>query len=478
MDKKPLFPQQIYSPFPLNDSIIIGGTLGKGFFMFNKLRNTVNFFNTTNGLSSNKAFGGIADKAHNIWIFASNGIERLNLSNKKISHYNLNDGIKDHVFSKAFCELKNGLFMVAANSGVILFNPDSIKIKPPPPDVLITGFSADQQSFSVDSLLQNKTINLSHNQNVIMVEYASVSFIGRRTDQYFYQLKGIDRNWVSAGTDRSVTYANLSPGNYIFKVRSQNSDGIQSAHITILSFTIHPPWWLTWWAYLLWFILLAAIIYAVYDYRKRSRQALSIVRQRIATDLHDDIGSTLNSISVYSEIAGRQFETNAENAKSLLEKMGSASRNMIDTMNDIVWAVNPKNDYFENILQRMQYFAGELLSGKNILLQFDVDKNLKALKLPMAKRKNFYLIFKEAINNIYKHAGCKTVKVSIAQQAQYIVMIITDDGAGFDSANAIPAGNGQKNMQARAKEISARLNITSRLMKGTRIELRVPFKKD
>ena len=478
IDKKPLFPQQIYSPFPLNDSVIIGGTLGKGFFMFNKFRNTVNFFNTTNGLSSNKAFGGIADKAHNIWIFASNGIERLNLSNKKISHYNLNDGIKDHVFSKAFCELKNGLFMVAANSGVILFNPDSIKIKPPPPDVLITGFSADQQSFSVDSLLQNKTINLSHDQNVIMVEYASVSFIGRRTDQYFYQLKGIDRNWVSAGTDRSVTYANLSPGNYIFKVRSQNSDGIQSAHITILSFTIHPPWWLTWWAYLLWFILLAAIIYAVYDYRKRSRQALSIVRQRIATDLHDDIGSTLNSISVYSEIAGRQFETNAENAKSLLEKMGSASRNMIDTMNDIVWAVNPKNDYFENILQRMQYFAGELLSGKNILLQFDVDKNLKALKLPMAKRKNFYLIFKEAINNIYKHAGCKTVNVSIAQQAKYIVMIITDDGAGFDSANGVPVGNGLKNMQARAKEISARLSITSRLMKGMRIELSVPFKKD
>ena len=126
----------------------------------------------------------------------------------------------------------------------------------------------------------------------------------------------------------------------------------------------------------------------------------------------------------------------------------------------------------------MQYFAGELLSGKNILLQFDVDKNLKALKLPMGKRKNFYLIFKEAINNIYKHAGCRTVKVSITQQAQYIVMIITDDGAGFDSANAVPAGNGLKNMQARAKEIGARLNITSRLMKGTSIELKVPFKKD
>jgi signal transduction histidine kinase len=208
--------------------------------------------------------------------------------------------------------------------------------------------------------------------------------------------------------------------------------------------------------------------------RKSSLQALSDVRQGIALDLHDDIGSTLNIISVYSEIAGREFETNSDNAKSLLEKMGNVSRNMIDTMNDIVWAINPKNDYFENIIQRMQYFAGEILSGKNILLQFDVDENVKNIKLPMGKRKNFYLIFKEAINNSYKYSEGKTVKVSIAQQAQNIVMIITDDGTGFETANETLNGNGLKNMHARAKEIDAQLNIDSWLNKGTRIELQVP----
>jgi ligand-binding sensor domain-containing protein/two-component sensor histidine kinase len=474
MDEKTLFPTHIFSPFQLNDSVIIGGTGGRGFFLFNKFAKTTTFFNTTNRLSSNIVYGGVPDNLHNIWIFANNGIERLDLNNGKIFQYNLNDGIKDHVFLKAFCKLKNGSFIVAANSGIIYFNPDSVKVKPSPPAVVITDFSVNQQSFPVDSLLQNKTISLTHDQNVIAIEYASISFIGRNTDQYFYQLEGIDRSWVSAGTHRSVTYANLDPGNYIFKVKSANADGVESEKTTLLSFTIHLPWWRTWWAYSLWFILLSGIVYAVYDYRKRSRQALSNVRQRIATDLHDDIGSTLNSISVYSEIAGRQIETNSENAKSLLEKMGSASRNMIDTMNDIVWAVNPKNDYFENILQRMQYFAGELLSGKNILLQFDVDENVKNIKLPMGKRKNFYLIFKEAINNTYKYSNAKTVNVSIAQQAQNIVMIITDDGAGFEVANNTSGGNGLKNMQTRAKEISGQLGITSWLMKGTRIELRVP----
>lgn len=474
MDETALFPQHIFSPDPLNDSIIIGGTLDKGIFFYNKLTKAIKFVNTADGLSSNKVFGGIPDTSGNIWVFASNGIERLHLKSGSIFHYNLNDGIKDHVFLKAFCKLKNGLIMAAANSGIIYFNPDSLKVKPPPPDVVLTNFSADQHLFSIDSLQQRKTIDLPYDQNIIAIEYASVSFIGRNTDQYFYQLNGIDRNWVSAGANRSVTYANLPPGKYSFNVRSQNADGIGSSHVTSLDITIHPPWWRTWWAWLLWLTLTGAFAYAVYDYRIRNRQALSNMRQKIASDLHDDIGSTLNSISVYSEIAGRQLVKDPENARPLLEKMGMASRNMIDTMNDIVWAINPKNDYFENILQRMQYFGGELLSGKDILFNFKVDENVKNIKLPMGKRKNFYLIFKESINNAYKYANCKTVNVSIGLQEKNIVLIIKDDGDGFDVAVNTRNGNGLKNMKSRAKEINSKLDITSRIMNGTWVELTVP----
>jgi signal transduction histidine kinase len=208
--------------------------------------------------------------------------------------------------------------------------------------------------------------------------------------------------------------------------------------------------------------------------RKNSQQALSDVRQGIALDLHDEIGSTLNSISVYSEIAGRQLQTNLGNAEILLEKMGTASRNMIDTMNDIVWAVNPKNDSFKNILERMQYFAGELLSGKDILLQFDVDKKVGAVKLPMEIRKNFYLIFKEAINNSYKYANGKNVNVSIGQEGQDIIMLIADDGEGFELESKALIGNGLTSMHIRAKEMNAQLSIKSWLKKGTRIELIMP----
>ncbi|MBA2248698.1 MAG: hypothetical protein H0W12_00735 [Chitinophagaceae bacterium] len=474
VDKRILTAQHVFSPFSLNDSVIMGGSLSKGLFLYNTVSGNTSFINTTHGLSSNLVYGGIADNKNNTWVFTGNAIERKDFETGKILHYGITDGIRDHLFLQVFCKLKNGFFLCAANSGIIYFHPDSIRAKPAPPDVLITDFDLGGKSFPVDSLLQYVHINLSYDQNVITIAYASVSFLGRRTDEYFYELSGVDHSWVSAGTRRSVTYANLAPGNYTFNVRSQNSDGIKSVNITTLTFIIHPPWWRTWAAYLLWLFLLVVIMYAGYAYLKRNREAVSNMRQRIATDLHDDIGSTLNSISVYSEIAGRQLKTNAENAGILLEKMGSSSRNMIDTMNDIVWAVSPKNDNFENILLRMQYFAGELLSGKNILLQFEINDNVKNIKLSMGQRKNFFLIFKEAINNAYKYADGKIVNVKIFQQAQNLVMVISDDGRGFEITGKSYAGNGMKNMLTRAIEIHARLSIKSELTKGTQLELVMP----
>ncbi|MGI8951761.1 MAG: ligand-binding sensor domain-containing protein [Chitinophagaceae bacterium] len=474
MDENALLQYHVFFPAILNDSMIIGGTAGNGFFIFNKHNKKTRFYTTKNGLSSNIVFCAMPDNNENIWILASDGIERLDIKTGKIFQFDINDGIHDHIFSRTICKLKNGNIVIAGNSGIIYFNPADINTKPAPPNVTITGFNADQHSFAIDSLLKLNKIHLSHNQNAINIEFASLSFNGRKSNTYFYKLEGTDKDWISSGTNRSVTYANLSPGNYIFKVKSQNSDGIETKNITTLSIIIYPPWWQTWWAYLLWFLITTLIIYAVYDYRKRSRAKLSSVRQKIAADLHDDIGSTLNSISVYSEVANQQIETNTKNAKNLLHKMGDASRNMIDTMNDIVWAINPKNDQFENILQRMQYFAGELLSGKNILLQFNADENIKNIKLPMEKRKNFYLIFKEAINNSYKYSSAKMVNVSIAETSNKLVMIITDDGIGFELSDKISGGNGLKNMQNRAKEIGAQLNVTSWLKKGTRIELLMP----
>jgi ligand-binding sensor domain-containing protein/two-component sensor histidine kinase len=475
MDENVIFPEHVFSPVIMNDSIIIGGTSGKGLFLFNKFSKKTHFYTTANGLSSNVVYGALPGYKNDVWVLESDGMQRLSLADGKVSSFTISDGIHDHVFQRAFCKLKNGVIMVASNSGVIYFDPTHIKTKPSPTDVVITGFAADQHDLSVDSLLLHKSIVLKHDQNVITIEFASLSFSGRKTNEYFYNLEGADKNWMAAGMQRSITYANLLPGHYVFKVKAQNPDGAPTKNITELNITIKSPWWQTWWASLIWLCIAAYIIYKAINYRRKNREALAGVRQKIASDLHDDIGSTLNSISVYSEIAGKQLQNDAENAKIILDKIGKASRNMIDVMNDIVWAVHPKNDQFENVLQRMQYFAGELLSGKNILLRFEADERSKNMRLPMEKRKNFYLIFKEAVTNAYKYSGSKTLHVKIYTYKNILCMVVADEGEGFGTTKMSLAGNGLKNMQQRAEEINADLNITSSPQKGTAVQLKMPL---
>jgi ligand-binding sensor domain-containing protein/two-component sensor histidine kinase len=456
----------------LGDSLIIGGSYGNGLFVYNKYTKTLRFYTTESGLSSNIVYDGLADADHNIWIVTNESIERLNLHTGTVTKFGPEDGIRDHVFQRAAYKLKNGTLLVAANSGVIYFDPAGIRPDPPPCPVTITGIRIGQQALPVDSLLFREYIDIPFDKNPIAIDYGSLTFNDRNSLDYFYKLDGVDTGWVAAGKARSVLYANIASGRYQFRVKSQNREGRMSP-FTVINIFIHPPWWRTWWAYLIWVSLAGAIAIAVYQYHRNTNQHLANIRQKIASDLHDDIGSTLNSISVYSEVAGQQLDSNKENAGALLKKMGAASRGMIDNMNDIVWAIHPKNDQFENVIERMQFFAAELLSGKNILLVFNTDEKSKKVKLSMEKRKNFYLIFKEAVTNAYKYSSAENVTVDITTEGGWLCMQIGDDGSGFDPRGRNPAGNGLKNMRSRSQEIGADLHISSSPAQGTTVQFKM-----
>jgi len=460
----------------LGDSLILGGSYGNGLFVYNRYTKGLRFFTTENGLSSNIVYDALADAQNKIWVVTNESIERLDPHTGKVTKFGPEDGIRDHVFQRAAVKLRNGTVMVAGSSGVLYFDPADIQPDPPPPAVTITGIRIGQQDLSVDSLLETHRIDIPFNKGPIAIDYSSLSFSERNDLDYFYQLSDADTGWVGAGKARSVVYANIAAGHYRFQVKCRDRDG-QLSPITLINIIVRPPWWRTWWAFLVWMSLAASIGYSVYQYHRRTRRQLADVRQKIASDLHDDIGSTLNSISVYSEVASQQLESNKENAVQLLKKMGSASRGMIDNMNDIVWAIHPKNDQFENVIERMQFFAAELLSGKNILLDFNIDDRLKRVKLPMEKRKNFYLIFKEAVTNAYKYSNAKAVKVIITSENNWLIMHISDNGSGFEPGGKNVTGNGLRNMRSRSKEVGAELSVMSSPVMGTRVELKMRLRR-
>jgi signal transduction histidine kinase len=196
-------------------------------------------------------------------------------------------------------------------------------------------------------------------------------------------------------------------------------------------------------------------------------------RERISRDLHDDVGSTLTSISIYSELAKRQMQDKNPQSVLILENIGTTARQLSESINDIVWSINPDNDQFTNITQRMRMFVAQLVMAQNVTLHFEDDVRLNEVILSIEKRKNFYLLFKEAINNIVKYANCKTLKIKILQQNGNIELIIHDDGCGFDCPNA-KNGNGMKTMRHRAKELNGVLVINSEVGYGTILNLRFP----
>ena len=211
--------------------------------------------------------------------------------------------------------------------------------------------------------------------------------------------------------------------------------------------------------------------YSFYRYRLNQTIKLQNIRDNIARDLHDEIGSNLSSISLFSEVAKENVhQNNFGSVLPVIQKIEDYTQVSQEAMSDIVWMINSRNDSFENISTRMRSFASEVLETNNIHVQIEIDKELEYQKLSMVQRKNFYLIFKEAVNNISKYSQCKNVFIKINFVNSKITMLIEDNGIGFD-INAITKGNGLQNMKNRAKELNGKIIFDSKINAGTKINL-------
>jgi two-component system sensor histidine kinase UhpB len=213
--------------------------------------------------------------------------------------------------------------------------------------------------------------------------------------------------------------------------------------------------------------LVIAFIVTILLVRAHRQKQIQNIRNGIADDLHDDIGSTLSSISIMSELAKKR----SPEASAILSSIGESTIAIQENMSDIVWAIKSENDFFENLLQRMKQFASEILGAKNISLNFETGISVPVSKLTMKQRKNLYLFFKEVINNTAKHADAKQVFVNIFKKEQRVVMTIRDDGKGFDAGQTFN-GNGMSTLKKRAEELNGDFSIQSQPGEGTVVELR------
>jgi signal transduction histidine kinase len=200
--------------------------------------------------------------------------------------------------------------------------------------------------------------------------------------------------------------------------------------------------------------------------------AVSAERDRIASDLHDDIGASLSSIRIYSGAAHKRFNEDPAEALRLIDRINESSSGMMDRMSDIVWSINPKNDNVESIVFRMKSHAAEVFGPLDIQVEYKIDPESENVQPTMIARRNIYLIFKEAINNIAKYSKASSVSVVLRLEGGSLLLSITDDGVGFDASNHKP-GNGLSSMRRRAESLHGHLFVYSTPGKGTRLELEV-----
>ena len=434
-------------------------------------------------LSSNLVYCIEEESPDRFHVGTSRGLNYLDLRTGSVRRFTAEDGlIGDEI--RGIRRDHRGGFWFIAYKGLSRLLPR--ERRPQPPIFINRLLIADrEEKLSALGERELSGLELSPNRNQIEIEFASLAFDGGDTIQYQYKLEGADADWSGYTLRRSVNYANLKPGDYRFLVRAVNSEGALSVAPASAQFTVLAPFWQRWWFILLICATAGLAIYRLYRYRVAQLLEIERVRTRIATDLHDDIGVNLSLISMVSDLArgtmrDEDRQTNGQMA-TWLSLIADTSRGMVDSMSDLVWAINPEKDRLDDLTQRMQLLAADLFNARNITFTFPASDKNKGLKLGVEMRREVFLIFKESVNNIVRHAQCTAVNVEFQVEQDWLRLTLRDNGRGFDPncnvSNGGVGGNGLASMRRRALKLGGEIEVDSAPGRGATVNLRAPIHK-
>jgi len=435
------------------------------------------FFNysTANGLSSDAVWAIAEDDSGRMYFGTGKGLDQLDLATDRVHALNTDDGLAGNVVNDLLKD-RSGNIWVGTTLGLSKFNPRAVRTATAAAPIYLSHVQIAGENLLMPETgtLHLPRIELSASRNNLTIEYVGLSFQGENELRYEYKLEGVNQDWSAPTESRSINYAQLAPGSYRFTVRAINSDGLISAEPASFDFRILPPVWQRWWFLLLATLLVGSIVYLVYRQRLARLIELERVRTRIATDLHDDIGANLSLIAMLSEVARGQLRSDDHRLKEWFSTIAATSRDTVDSMSDIVWAVNPKRDHLRDLTRRMRRFADDILGARNISLRFREPDTRLDLKLGADLRREVFLIFKETINNLVRHSQCTEAEVDLQIAHCRLVLRVSDNGRGLGSANA-DAGTGLTSMRGRASRLGGSFEISSPDETGTIITLNIPL---
>lgn len=443
---------------------------GGGITLFNKQTKQFKVINTIAGLNHPDCENVICT-GDKVWIKTEPGILNYDL----VTHQSVRAELQTplvQIFPGSPFTFINKDIVIGFRNGYAYFSPDLKNILMPSDPVIEKIYVNNQPLLKDhDDQTGKQRSVFRYFDNSINIAFTAFLYSDPDHINFRYKLKGADPDWQYTHDERGANYAQLKPGDYTFYVQSGNKNGVWNNSPAVFSFVIEPPYWATWWFRLAIVVGIAFVLYRLYLYQIKHIKAIVSIRESIAADFHDDLGSTLSSISIFSQVAMQKAETDLPAAQTMVADIGMRARAMIHSMNDMVWAIKPENDNLYRLMQRMEEFSYPVAEAKDVQIVFLMDKSLFDIKTDMLRRKNLFLIFKEAFNNAIKYSGANKIEVRFdIKQKKTLVMCVTDNGSGFDLGQ-IKRGNGLGNMQKRATEIKGTLKVVTSPGAGTSINI-------
>ncbi len=434
------------------------GTYGGGLNKFNRENETFNRYSSGVASIVSIVYGIEEDNENNLWLSSDNGIFKFNIQSGKFVNYDLNDGVQSLEFSGgAYCKSSDGYIYFGGINGINYFHPDSIFENTYVPPVVITSIKVLNKPIKGE----RKNLTLPYNKNFVTFEFSSLDYTNPIDNHYMYMLQGLDKDWqVVDASMRMANYTDLSPGDYVFKVKGSNNDNLWNIKGAEIYLTILPPFWTTWWFIILCLIFASTVIYYLSTLKYRNLLSIEKLKTRLAADLHDNIGSGLTEISILSELAAKDVEQFPQRSSQELKTISDISRQLVDGMSDIVWIVNPKRDSLYDLMIRLKDSYNDLLASLGIAFKTNNIEKLKEVKLPIDIKQNLYLIFKEGLNNSIKHSKCTKIHLEANLHGDVLELSLSDNGVGITNEKYY-YGNGMKNIETRAISIGGKLKWRS-----------------
>ena len=461
------------------DSLMIA-TKGGGINIFDKKKHSFSAFTVKNGLPDDVVYFILPDNRGNYWLSTNSGICRFNLAEKTFSNYTQRNGLLNAEYNCiGGLMMPDSTFYFSGTKGIDFFKPMDVEKTVIEPQLAITEIRVNGSEIPIEA-----EIRLSYLQSNISIGFSANDFKLPDLVYYRYRIIETSKDWFRLQGRNELNLYSLLPGKYTVEIQSSYNNIVWSKSNGI-TLVISPPWWKQGWFKVLLVLLISILVSwlirlyiknKLYKKRVLYEKQLGIIkeRERIISDLHDDVGATLSSIHIYGNLAETVWDTKPETSKKMLGNITEQAKDLMTKMGDIIWSMKPLTDEKNNFITRLKNYSSELLSPKEITCDFNIDETISDKIVNPLARKNLLLIVKEAMNNISKYSEADRVLISLKQAGEDVLLTIRDNGKGFDVAAAMN-GNGLGNMKQRCEQLNGRLTIDTDPGKGVAIVCTFPI---